>query len=72
MLKSHSRSIISEHFRAFCTSSTLALRRIRYKKYILSIVLLVLLLMPTALAAGDVKINDFSANITHGTIKINF
>ena len=42
------------------------------KKYILPIVLLVLLLMPTALAAGNVKINDFSANITNGTIKINF
>lgn len=41
------------------------------KKYILPIVLLVLLLMPTALAAGDIKINDFSANVTNGTIPLH-
>jgi PKD repeat protein len=41
------------------------------KKYILPVILLVLLLMPTALAAGNVKINDFSANVTKGTIPLH-
>ena len=40
------------------------------KKYFLPIVLLVLLLMPTALAAGNVKIKDFSANVTSGKIPL--
>ena len=40
------------------------------KKCFLPIVLLVLviLLMPTTLAAGNVKINDFSSNVTNGTV----
>jgi PGF-pre-PGF domain-containing protein len=39
-------------------------------KYFLPVILLVLaiLLMPTALAAGNVKINDFSSNVTNGTV----
>jgi PKD repeat protein len=41
------------------------------RKYILPMILFVLLLMPTALAAGNVKINDFSANITSGTIPLH-
>lgn len=41
------------------------------KKICLPIILLVLFLMPTALAAGDVKINDFSTNITNGTIPLH-
>src|SRR5665647_514521 len=41
------------------------------KKYLLPIILLVLFLMPTALASGNVKINDFSANVTNGTIPLN-
>ena len=41
------------------------------KKYFLPIVLLVLLLMPVALAAGNVKINDFSANVTNGTLPLH-
>jgi len=40
-------------------------------KYFLPIVLLVLLLMPAALAAGNIKINDFSANVTNGTIPLH-
>jgi PKD repeat protein len=40
------------------------------KKCILPIVLLVLLLMPTALAEGNVKINDFHANVTSGHIPL--
>src|SRR5208283_3153817 len=41
------------------------------RKYFLSIVLLVLLLMPAALAAGNIKINDFSANVTNETIPLH-
>ena len=41
------------------------------RKYILPTVLLVLLLMPAVLAAGNIKINDFSANITNGTIPLH-
>ena len=41
------------------------------KKYLLPIILLVLFLMPTALASGNVKINDFSANVTNGTIPLH-
>lgn len=41
------------------------------KKYILPITLLVLFLMPTALASGDIKINDFSANVTNGTVPLH-
>ena len=41
------------------------------RKYFLPIVLLVLLLMPVALAAGNVKINDFSANVTNGTLPLH-
>lgn len=33
------------------------------RKYILSMVLLVLLLIPAVLAAGNVKINDFSLTL---------
>jgi PKD repeat protein len=40
------------------------------KKYFLSIVLLVLLLMPPVLASGNVKIKDFSANVTNGAIPL--
>jgi PKD repeat protein len=40
------------------------------RKYILPTVLLVLLLMPAVLAAGNVKINDFSANVTNGKIPL--
>ena len=32
------------------------------------LLVLVMLLMPTALAAGNVKINDFSSNVTNGTV----
>lgn len=41
------------------------------KKYLLPLVLLILLLMPTVLAVGTVKINDFSANVTNGTIPLH-
>ncbi len=40
-------------------------------KYFLPIVLLVLLLMQVASAAGNVKINDFSANVTNGTLPLH-
>ena len=40
------------------------------KKYLLPTVLLVLLLMPAVLAVGNVKINDFSANVTNGGIPL--
>jgi PKD repeat protein len=40
------------------------------KKYILPTILLVLLLMPAVLAAGNVKIKDFSANVTNGKIPL--
>jgi PKD repeat protein len=40
------------------------------KKYILPTILLVLLLMPAVLAAGNVKIKDFSANVTGGKIPL--
>ncbi len=40
------------------------------RKYFLPIVLLVLLLMPAALATGNVKIKDFSANVTSGKIPL--
>ena len=41
------------------------------KKCFLTIILLFLLLMPTALADGTVKINDFSSNVTNGTISVH-
>ncbi len=41
------------------------------RKYLLLMVLLVLLLMPAVLAAGNLKINDFSANVTNGTIPLH-
>jgi PKD repeat protein len=41
------------------------------KKYLLPIVLLALLISPTALAAGNLKINGFSANVTHGPIVLH-
>jgi PKD repeat protein len=41
------------------------------KKYILPMVLLVLLLMPAALATGNVKVNDFSASNTSGNIPLH-
>jgi PKD repeat protein len=41
------------------------------RKYILPMVLFVLFLMPTALAAGSVKINDISANVTSGPIPLH-
>ena len=41
------------------------------KKYFLPMVLLILLLMPASLAAGNIKINDFSANVTNGTIPLH-
>jgi PKD repeat protein len=41
------------------------------RKYLLPMILLVLFLMPTALAAGNIKINDFSANVTNGTIPLH-
>jgi PKD repeat protein len=44
------------------------------KKYIIPMILVVLLLMPTALATGNVKsnvkINDFHANVTSGSIPL--
>jgi PKD repeat protein len=40
------------------------------RKHFLSVVLLVLLLMPTVLASGNVKIKDFSANVTNGTLPL--
>jgi len=40
------------------------------RKYFLSMVLLVLLLMPSVLASGNVKIKDFSASVTNGTIPL--
>jgi len=36
----------------------------------LLMVLLILILMPTALAAGNVTINDFTSNVTKGTIPL--
>ena len=41
------------------------------RKYFLPMVLLILLLMPASLAAGNIKINDFSANVTNGTIPLH-
>src|SRR5271157_5710697 len=41
------------------------------RKFFLPIVLLVLLLMPAVLAEGNIKINDFSANVTNGTIPLH-
>jgi PGF-pre-PGF domain-containing protein len=41
------------------------------KKSFLAIIILALLLMPTALATGNVKINDFSSNVTNGTIPVH-
>ncbi len=41
------------------------------RKYILPMVLFVLFLMPTALAAGNLKINDISANVTSGPIPLH-
>jgi PKD repeat protein len=41
------------------------------RKYFLPMVILVLLLMPAALAAGNIKINDFSSNITNGIIPLH-
>jgi PKD repeat protein len=40
------------------------------KKYILPTVLLILLLMPPVLASDSVKIKDFSANVTNGTLPL--
>ena len=40
------------------------------KKYFLLMVLLILLLTPTALAEGNVKVNDFSSNVTNGTVTL--
>jgi PKD repeat protein len=40
------------------------------KKYLLPMVLLVLLLMPAALATGNVKVNDFSATNTSGNVPL--
>ena len=39
------------------------------KKYLLLIFLIIL--MPTALATGDVKINNFSASVTNGTVPLH-
>ena len=41
------------------------------RKDFLSMVLLVLLLMPAVLAEGNIKIKDFSANVTNGTIPLH-
>ena len=42
------------------------------RKYLLPIVLLVFsLLMPTALATGDVKVNDFTASVTNGNVPLH-
>ena len=41
------------------------------RKYILPMILFVLFLMPTALAAGNVKINAISANVTSGPIPLH-
>lgn len=41
------------------------------KKSLLTIIILALLLMPTALATGNIKINDFSSNVTNGTIPVH-
>ena len=41
------------------------------RKYFLPMVLLILLLMSASLAAGNIKINDFSANVTNGTIPLH-
>jgi PKD repeat protein len=41
------------------------------RKYLSSMFLLVLILMPVFLAAGNIKINDFSANVTNGTIPLH-
>ena len=41
------------------------------RKYFLPMALLILLLMPAYLAAGNIKINDFSANVTNGTIPLH-
>ncbi len=41
------------------------------RKYLSSMVLLVLILMPVSLAAGNIKIHDFSANVTNGTIPLH-
>jgi PKD repeat protein len=40
------------------------------KKYILPTVLLVLVLMPAVLASSNVKIKDYSANVTNGKIPL--
>lgn len=34
------------------------------------LLVLVILLMPTALAAGDVTVNDFSSNVTNGNVTL--
>ena len=42
------------------------------RKYILPIILLILMLSPlTALATGDVKVNDFSATVTNGVAPLH-
>ncbi|MGE5437914.1 MAG: PKD domain-containing protein, partial [Syntrophothermus sp.] len=41
------------------------------RKYILPTILFVLFLMPTALAADNIKIIDFSANVTSGPIPLH-
>jgi PKD repeat protein len=43
----------------------------RMRKYFFPMILVVLFLMPTALAEGNVKIIDFSANVTSGTIPLH-
>ena len=40
------------------------------KKYILPTILLVLILMPAVLATGNVRIKNFSANVTSGQIPL--
>lgn len=41
------------------------------KKYILPMVLLVLFVIPAALATGNVKVNDFSASNTSGKVPLH-
>jgi hypothetical protein len=51
------------------------MRRVFMKRYIVTIVSLIVLLLPatlvtTASAAGNVTINDFTSNVTIGTIPL--
>jgi hypothetical protein len=41
------------------------------RKHLSLMVLLVLILMPVFLAAGNVKIHDFSTNVTYGTLPLH-